>query len=160
VRHSGYGFDHSAGQVNGSWRSNSRKRGWSEGAGGTAEWAPTGEEYPTLPKQNRMVRSAEFKRVYESGVRVTSRYFAAFCLLPERGSAAPARCGFTLPKAIGKATTRNRIRRRVREAVRTHLAQLPSGWLFVFNPRRSALEAPFEELASEVGRIFERCNRS
>lgn len=106
-----------------------------------------------------MVRSAEFKKVYQSGARVTSRYFAAFCL-PETGSATPARCGFTLPKAVGKATSRNRIRRRFRAAVRTHLGRLPAGWLFVFNPRRSALEAPFEELAKEVGRIFERCHKS
>jgi ribonuclease P protein component len=71
-----------------------------------------------------------------------------------------ARCGFTLPKGLGSAVTRNRIRRRLGEAVRSHLGQLPAGWLIVFNPRRSALEAPFEELESEVGRIFERCNKS
>jgi ribonuclease P protein component len=121
----------------------------------------TSEEQSTLPKHSRIVRTAEFKKVYQSGVRVTSRYFAAFCFSGSRdGSALPARCGFTLPKALGRAVTRNRIRRRLREAVRTHLGQLPAGWLIVFNPRRSALEAPFEELANEVGRIFERCNRS
>jgi len=119
----------------------------------------TCEEWPTLPKQSRIVRSAEFKKIYQSGVRVTSRYFAAFCL-PEEIPAVPTRCGFTLPKAVGPAVTRNRIRRRFREAVRAKLGRLPEGWLVIFNPRRAALDAPFEELAYEVGRIFDRCNKS
>jgi ribonuclease P protein component len=90
---------------------------------------------------------------------MTSRYFAAFCLRVE-GDPAPSRFGFTVPKAVGKAVARNRIRRRLREAVRTQMPSLPSNWLVVFNPRRNLLEAPFDQVCREVGRIFARCNES
>jgi ribonuclease P protein component len=87
---------------------------------------------------------------------MTSRYFAAFCLRMEAN--APSRFGFTVPKALGKAVVRNRLRRRLREAVRTQMPLLSSNWAVVFNPRRTVLEAPFEDLCREVGRIFARCN--
>lgn len=90
---------------------------------------------------------------------MNSRYFSAFCLRRST-DASPARFGFTVPRALGKAVQRNRIRRRLREAVRTQLAAAPAHWAIVFNPRRSVLEAPFEDLRREVGRIFAQCKQS
>lgn len=103
------------------------------------------------------MRSAEFRTIYENGVRMTSRYFAAFCLRLT-GPAVPSRFGFTVPKALGNAVVRNRLKRRMREAVRTQFHALPADWAIVFNPRQAVLEAPFVDLCREIGRIFARCN--
>jgi len=53
---------------------------------------------------------------------------------------------------------RNRIKRRVREAVRPRLDQLNPQWSIVINPRRKAMEAPFPDLEREVERLFRQCN--
>jgi ribonuclease P protein component len=103
------------------------------------------------------LKSSEFRQIYQTGVRMSSRYFAAFCLRSVK-TELPTRFGFTVPRAIGKAVIRNRVKRRIREAVRRHLQNLPARCSIVFNPRRNVLEAPFEEICREIGRIFARCN--
>jgi ribonuclease P protein component len=90
---------------------------------------------------------------------MTSRYFVAFCSRSPQESDI-SRFGFTVPRAVGKAVQRNRIKRRMREAVGSQMAALPHQWRIVFNPRRTVLDASFETICSEIGRIFARCKES
>jgi ribonuclease P protein component len=100
--------------------------------------------------------------VYDNGTRYACPLFAAFKLRHTamgHTSESP-RIGFTTPKGLGNAVVRNRIRRRVREAVRLELSSLSPEWSIVFNPRRKALDCLFGELQNEVRRFFNRCNES
>ena len=104
------------------------------------------------------MRSADFRRVYDSGARYSGPLFAAFYTL--RPDCEGPKVGFTTPRALGKAVVRNRIKRRVREAVRLRLEQLSPSCELVINPRRRALDAPFPELEREVEKLFLRCSES
>jgi ribonuclease P protein component len=55
---------------------------------------------------------------------------------------------------------RNRLKRRLREAVRLELAALSPEWSIVFNPRRKTLDCVFTELRAEVRRLFIRCSQT
>lgn len=124
-----------------------------------AESAPSIHRY-LFPKRNRILKAAEFRRVYDHGFRVTTPLFTAFCLAVEDpGRAAGPRVGFTVPRALGNAVRRNRIRRRVREAVRLALNEIGDEWDIVINPRRAALDAPFAALQAEVRKLVNRCGR-
>jgi ribonuclease P protein component len=64
-------------------------------------------------------------------------------------------------RAVGKAVVRNRIKRRVREAVRMALPQLRSrleernlAAEIVFNPKKVCAEVEFAKLEAEVVRAF------
>jgi len=64
------------------------------------------------------------------------------------------RVGFTVGKVLGGAVVRNRMKRRLREAVRLEgLRQIPAD--VVINPKKSLLAAAFPELRNEVGRAFQ-----
>ncbi len=57
-------------------------------------------------------------------------------------------------RVLGGAVERNRIKRRLREAVRGNLAQLGAAIDVVINPKKSALTVDFETLKDEVVRAF------
>ena len=101
------------------------------------------------------MRSADFRRVYDQGSRYSGPLFAAFYV--RRPDCLGPKVGFTVPRAIGKAVVRNRIKRRVREAIRLRLDQLSSACEVVINPRRKALDATFPEIEREVEKLLARC---
>ena len=121
------------------------------------------------PKTARILRAADFRRAYNQGTRFTGRYFAAFCLRvpPEDPNASDTqapraqgpRLGFTLPRAFGKAVLRNRVKRRLREALRVRLFKMSPEWDIVINPRRPAIAAPIEDLRRELDRLVAQCEK-
>jgi ribonuclease P protein component len=131
------------------------------GAARSSPLVPKGSKIAGFPKSVRILRSKEFRRVYDHGSRYSSPLFAAFYArrLDADGAGGP-RIGFTVTRALGGAVVRNRIKRRVREAVRQRLDQLSPQWEIVFNPRRAAMTSPLGELIREVEKLFLRCNNS
>ena len=103
-----------------------------------------------------MLRSSEFRKIYDTGVRSSGPLFAAFVLA--RPESEGARLGVTVPRAIGRAVERNRIKRRLREAFRLGRHELGS-WDIVLNPRRALLKASFEEIQQSLGKVMERVKR-
>ena len=102
------------------------------------------------------MRTADFRKVYDHGKRLSGPLFAAFCLArPESNG---SRLGLTVPRAIGGSVDRNRIKRRLREAFRLHRAELDPRWDIVLNPRRTALAAPFTDLERALRKVIEKCN--
>jgi ribonuclease P protein component len=108
-----------------------------------------------FPKEARLLRSSDFRTIYDTGKRYTCAHFAAFYLMQAAHPGSP-RVGFTTPRALGRAHIRNRVKRRFREAVRLHLAELTSPWSVVINPRRSSLALPFPALEGEIQKLFWR----
>jgi ribonuclease P protein component len=77
---------------------------------------------------------------------------------PQSGvaGAARGRVGLTAGKVLGKAHERNRIKRRMREALRKHVDLLPAGFDLILHPRRTVLTLEFAKLEAEVVRILEQ----
>ncbi len=71
------------------------------------------------------------------------------------------RFGFTVTRQIGKAVERNRIRRRLKAAVRDAAPNHASGEFdYVLIARRAALTSQFAALVGELARAFTRVHRA
>jgi ribonuclease P protein component len=107
----------------------------------------------------RLRKHADYQRVYKAGRKQFGRQMAYFFALRDAEAAARSettgpRVGLTVPKALGKAVVRNRIKRRLREAVRAALPLLAAPVDVVLHPKRSVLEADFAAIEREVQTIF------
>jgi ribonuclease P protein component len=118
----------------------------------------------TLAK-SRLRKHADYLRAYAAGRKRQSSamsWFLAPQIAPQtiEGAAAPdaARVGLTVGKVIGKAHERNRIKRRMREALRRHVDLLPAGFDLILHPRRIVLTMDFAQLEREVLRILEQAH--
>jgi ribonuclease P protein component len=107
----------------------------------------------------RLRKHADFVRAYAAGRKRQSASMSWF-LAPQSKSGAvlppSSRVGLTVGKVMGKAHQRNRIKRRMREALRRHIRLLPDGVDLIFHPRRSVLTMEFAQLEAEIVRILEQ----
>ena len=109
-----------------------------------------------FPRSVRLLRHADFERVYKQGRRHFSTLMTVFYLpCPEQASRLPGlRVGFTVGRVLGGAVQRNRMKRRLREAVRlTRPANAPSVDM-VINPKKVLLSSDFEAVVNEVRQAF------
>ncbi len=104
----------------------------------------------------RLRKHADYQLVYQESRRYSSPSMSYFfrARSKEDSAGAQPRVGLTAGRALGGAVERNRIRRRMREAVRLHLGELPALVDVVLHPRRSVLEMEFARLEREVARVF------
>jgi ribonuclease P protein component len=117
----------------------------------------SGIRIKSFPRSARILRSADFRTVYDNGTRVSGPLFAAFCLA-RQSDGAGVRIGLTVPKALGGAVVRNRIKRRLRAAFRLQRADWPLiDWDIVLNPRKKVILAPFADLERALAEVIKKC---
>jgi len=106
----------------------------------------------------RLLRHADFERVYKKGRRHFAAHMTVFYLQREQGEG--LRIGFTVGRVLGGAVERNRMKRRLRESVRLRWPEVRVPVDVVINPKKSVLKLEFGELGSEIGRAFEVIQKS
>jgi len=122
-----------------------------------------------FPRRARLLRHADFERVYKQGRRHFSASMTVFYWARPADAGKPAtararvpaphpptglRIGFTVGRVLGGAVERNRMKRRLREAVRMSLPSAGVAADVVINPKKSLLSADFADVLNEVKRAF------
>jgi ribonuclease P protein component len=114
-----------------------------------------------FPKSHRLLRHADFERVYKQGRRHFASHMTVFYLRREaEPGSSNLRIGFTVGKVLGDAVQRNRMKRRLREAVRLTGFTPGISADVVINPKRSLLTVDFRILQSEVAKGLQAVERS
>jgi ribonuclease P protein component len=109
-----------------------------------------------VKRPNRLSRSRDFDAVYRHGRSVSSRFLVLYWF-PQEEPAAP-RFGFSVPRAVGSAVERNKIKRQLREVWSGRLEHVPAGNDYVLIVRPGLPDAVaangFEWLAERVDEVL------
>ncbi len=92
-----------------------------------------------MHRRHRLSRSRDFDTVYRHGRSVSTRFLVLYWF-PRDDDSEP-RLGIAVPKGTGTAVERNRVKRRIREAWRARLSQVPAGRDYVLIARPALGEA-------------------
>jgi ribonuclease P protein component len=105
---------------------------------------------PVLPM---LRRRADFEAI---GRRGTARSTPLLVLRSLRTDRTETRVGLSTPRTLGGAVQRNRVRRRLRELVRTRLERIGPGWDLLLIARPGAGSATHAELGDAIDALLAR----
>lgn len=108
-----------------------------------------------FPLALRIRRGADFQRAYSARNAASDGLLLVFGV--PNGGALP-RLGLSVSRKVGPAVTRNRWKRRIREAFRLERGALPEGMDLVVIPK-AAREPDFDDLRASLVRLARRVGR-
>ena len=109
-----------------------------------------------LPSPYRLRHSDDIVRVRQGGRRWPHPLLVLFIDAQPQGSSSVSRFAFAAGRHVGKATVRNRAKRRLREIVHQHLGKIEPGHDCLFVARQPISSADYGELEHTVLQLLTR----
>jgi ribonuclease P protein component len=110
-----------------------------------------------VQRRNRLSRSRDFDHVYRRGRSVSTRFLTLYWFEREDAAGVP-RLGLAVPRDVGNAVVRNRIKRQLREVFGARVDRVPAQHDYVLRVRAGLPEAAEANgsawLAERVDEVF------
>lgn len=109
-----------------------------------------------LKKENILRERKDFKQAFSSGRKLENKYFQITYVSNRQGS---RRASVVIGRKFGKATLRNKIRRRIKEIYRLNMEKFLSYTDYIIRPRDASKYISFYELRDNLLQLLEKCVR-
>ena len=111
-------------------------------------------------RRHRLSRSRDFDAVYRSGRSTSTRFLVLYWFPREEGDDGTPRLGLAVPKSVGNAVVRNRVKRQLRETWSELVDRARPGHDYVLVARPALAEPAdtrgHEWLAERVTEVLEK----
>ena len=102
---------------------------------------------------HRLKKNKQFSFLYKKGKRSFTKHLILYSISSKYRD---YRIGFSVSKKIGKANVRNKVKRRMKEIVRTNnFAQNYNSYVLV--AKEGIADLSFQDLTNEIKEIFLKC---
>lgn len=110
-----------------------------------------------LPKEKRITKSKDYKRVYMKGSFFATQAVSANWLPNKAGL---SRLGIVVTKKVeAKATKRNKLKRQFREVAKMYYEKLPIGFDVVISIKPKAKNMKFVEIGKELETVLSKVGK-
>jgi len=107
-----------------------------------------------LPRENRLKKEEDFKKVFKKGRGFTNDLFVLKVI---KNNLDISRFAFVISKKISKkATIRNRIKRRLDNVIRVDLPKIKKGWDGIIIVLPGAEIKDFKEIEEDINQLLEK----
>ena len=108
-----------------------------------------------IAKKNRLKKNRHFNYIYKKGERVFGKHIN-LCFLKTKFQ--PFKVGFSVSNKIGKSTVRNKVKRRMREIVRSNFNKIKSTSNLIFVAKEGIEKLTYKEIESEILFLLKRAD--
>jgi ribonuclease P protein component len=113
-----------------------------------------------VQRRHRLSRSRDFDTVYRRGTSASTRYLVLHWFPREENGDGDPRVGLAVPRSVGSAVVRNRVKRLLRETWRGLLSEVPAGHDYVLVARPGIAEPAqargVEWLTAEIAEALQK----
>jgi len=109
--------------------------------------------YFSFSKKDRLLNRADFVLLRNTGKKIHSECFVAQILRNNREN---SRLGLTISKKAGKAVTRNRLKRLIRESFRTNKQNICGFWDINIIAKKNISQCSAEKVFLSLDKIFDK----
>jgi ribonuclease P protein component len=102
-----------------------------------------------------MRTSEDFSTTVRQGAKAGRTHLVVH-VLPDASRAGEPEVGIIVSRSVGSAVVRNRVKRRLRHVMRSHVDRLPAGCRVVIRALRPAADAPAASLAADLDEALRR----
>ncbi len=95
----------------------------------------------------------DFRRVYNKGKSYASFYLVLYLLENKKNF---SRNGFSISRKIGKAVVRNKLKRRMKEIIRSEEENIKIGYDLIFIARNPVNKLDFNGLKNETKKLLKK----
>lgn len=108
-----------------------------------------------MKKENRIKKRKEFNYIFKNGEIFSTKYVN---LLVTSSWLNKYKVGFSSGKKVGNAVTRNKVKRRIKEAVYQNRDLLKTRTNYIFVAKAGSSEASFDEITACVKNLLNKLN--
>ena len=108
-------------------------------------------------RADRLLKRSDFLRLQQTGTKIQNNHFIASY---SPGRFKTTRFGITVTRKVGKAATRNRLKRLSREYFRLNRHKITGNWDIIIIAKKEAADLTSAQAFSSLQDVFDRIPRS